>query len=843
MAVEFTFAFPLPRGLHARPASFFQEKAERFEADVFWDNLRNGSTADAKSILSLIGTDTLHNDPCRIRISGRDESAALGILKNLIEDELPGKEIEAEQIIPAAATDVPRILLREQAVVFRAIPAGSGVVRGRVRIHDPGLEGNVEESRAIRPAEEERNAFLGAAASLESEMGKRLGEKKDATERAVINAHLAILRDRAFAAKVIQGITAEKLGAAGAVSRACRIFSSALQASRSSYLRERMADIRDVCRQLIFLLAGTPAEDNAINLTEAAILVADDLPPSLFLSLDSSKIEGLVLENAGVTSHTLIVARAREIPAVTGCPGIRRKLQDGEDVILDGGRGLVVPAPTAAVIRYYERESSAEKTKRARRREQARLPGATADGHKVEIGANIGHPEELSAAWANGADGVGLFRTELLLLDRQAPPDEEEQYALYSRVAQEAGGRPVILRTFDIGGDKPIPFIRHSPERNPFLGVRGVRVYEEHEDLIRVQLRAILRAAARGPLKIMFPMVSTVDEVIRMTDLLRLVREELAREGVPHRPATEIGIMVEVPSAALLVDRFSEHVDFFSVGSNDLLQYFFAADRGNPAVRQLNQPSHPAFLRLLKAAVDTARARGKWIGLCGEIAASARVLPLLIGLGFDELSLTSPGIPEIKARLQTLNSVGCRRLLNTALRCSLSGEVEILLDSFASQSAARALITPEMICLSSDSRSKTDVLQELAIMMEADGRVDSRAEFERALWQREDMFSTGIGFGVAIPHCQTAAVRSPSVAFLRFTQPLDWNAADGKPVAMAVLLAIPAGAEREHLKLLAGLSRRLVHDEFRSGLLSAIDETTVLGLIADALQPKDPHPG
>ena len=843
MALEFTFAFPLPRGLHARPASFFQEKAERFEADIFWDNLRNGITADGKSVLSLIGTDTLHDDPCRIRIHGPDEIAAWGALKHLLEEDIPRKEAETEQIIPAAATDVPRILVQEQAVVFRAIPAGAGVVRGRVRIYDPGLEVKVEESRTSRPPEEEQKAFLAATESLEAEMRRHLGEKKDATERAVIKAHLAILRDRAFAARVNELITAENIGAAGAVSRACRVFSSALQASRSSYLRERLADIKDVCRQLISQLAGVPAEDKVISLTEAVILVADDLPPSLFLSLDSSKIEGLVLENAGVTSHTLIVARAREIPAVTGCPGIRQKLQDGEDIILDGGRGLVVPAPTPAVVRYYDREGAAEKAKRARRCAQSRLPGATADGHKVEIGANIGHPEESAAAWANGADGVGLFRTELLLLDREAPPGEEEQYALYSRVTQEAGGRPIILRTFDIGGDKPIPFIRYPAESNPFLGVRGIRVYKEHEDLIRVQLRAILRAADRGPLKIMFPMVSSVEEVVRMKDLLRLVREELSREGVPHRPETEIGIMVEVPSAALLLDRFSEHVDFFSVGSNDLLQYFFAADRGNPALRHLNQPGHPAFLRLLKAAVDAARARGKWIGLCGEMAASVRHLPLLIGLGFDELSMTSAAIPEIKARLQAVTSVACRRLLDSALKCSLSGDVEVLLDSFASQRAARALIAPEMIRLSSESRSKTDVLQELAIMMEADGRVDSRAEFELALWQREDVFSTGIGFGVAIPHCQTTAVRSPSVAFLRFRKPIDWNAADGKPAAMAVLLAIPAGAERDHLKLLAGLSRRLVHDEFRSGLLSAIDETAVIGLIAEALEHKDPRPG
>ncbi len=836
MAVEFAFPFPLPKGLHARPASIIQETADRFAVEILWDNLSNGITADGKSILSLVGSDTQYNDPCRIRIRGSAERKALQALQHLIRVELPKREAEAEQAIPAVPGDLPRILGQEQATFLRGIPAGPGLIRGRVAIHDPLLAAGEEEPETQRSPGEEKKAYLEARRSLETELRGCMEEKGEKAERAIIQAHLAILGDPAFGAKVFEIISGEKRSAAGAVSRACRLFCDRLQASRSQYLRERMADIRDVSARLLSRLAGVPAQPPDIVLSEPAILVAEDLSPSRFLALDRRLLQGLILENAGVTSHTLIMCRARGVPAVTGCPGIRQKLQPGEEILLDGGRGLVIPAPSAHVGRYFEREMAAEKERNLRRRTKAALAGQTADGRRVEIAANIGDPEELAAAWSDGAEAVGLFRTELLLLGRQAPPDEEEQYSLYSRLAKEAQGRPVIIRTFDIGGDKPIPFLALPQENNPFLGFRGIRIYEQYADLVRAQLRAILRAAVHGPLKIMFPMVSILDEIAGMKALLLRIGEELAAGAVARRADVEIGMMVEVPSAALLIDRFSEHVDFFSVGSNDLLQYFFAADRGNPAVHHLHQPLHPAFLRLLKTVVDEAHGRNKWVGLCGESAASPRLQPLLVGLGFDELSMASVAIPETKSRIRALDSAECRLLAEKALRLSLGSEVEALLDSFRTRSAGEELLTPLLIQLHSNSRSKTEALQELAIMMEAAGRVDNRAEFELALWRREDTFSTGIGFGVAIPHCQTEAVDSASIGFLRFSAPVAWDSAAGQPVDMAVLLAIPAsGPSQDHLKLLARLSRRLVHDEFRVQLRSAASQEVVIRLMRAAL--------
>jgi fructose-specific PTS system IIA-like component len=836
LACEFEFAFPLPQGLHARPAGLIQEKAETFAGDVAWENLRNGLAADAKSVLALVATDTQFRDPCRVRIGDPADEKALGALRALILETLPKVEAQAAEAPPASAGDVPRILALEQAIYFQGAPAGPGIVRGPVVVHDPALDPGEERAAALRSPREELEAFAAAMDALDADLGRRRDESPDGTEKAVLGAHRAILRDRAFGAKVREILSGGRHGAAAAVLLAGRHYGEILQASRSAYLRERMADIRDVTRQLVARIGGVAAPDSVIRLERPSILVAEDLAPSVFLALDRTMLRGLILEKSGVTSHTLILCRARGVPAMTGCPGILGKLRTGEDVLLDGGRGLALPAPLPRVGRYYEREDAAERRRAVLRQAQARLPGRTADGRKIEIAANIGDPNELAPAWAEGAEGVGLFRTEVLLFGRPAPPDEEEQTALYSRLATEAGGRPIIVRTFDIGGDKPLPFLSLPAEGNPFLGCRGVRLYERQSDLISIQLRALLRAAAAGPLKIMIPMVAVADEIVRTKELLARARADLASAGVRHQPDVEVGMMVEVPSAALFIDRLADFVDFFSVGSNDLLQYFFAADRGNPAVRALNDPSHPAFLRLLQAVVDQAHARGKWVGLCGESAADVRLLPLLVGLGFDELSMVPPAIPEVKARLRTLDGEACRALVGTAVRAASALEVGEALEAFAAAVAREALITPALVNVRSDSRTKAEVLQELAALMEAADRARRRADVETALWRREDTFSTGIGFGVAIPHCQTPAVRAASIGFLRFDDPVAWDAADGQPVDMALMLAIPAaGPSRESLKYLARLSRRLVHEEFRESLRTAADEAAVIRLIGAAV--------
>jgi multiphosphoryl transfer protein len=833
LAVDFEFILDLADGLHARPAALVQETAAGFEASILWINRRSGAEADAKSILALIATDTRSGDRCLLRIEGPGAGRAEKALRALLAD-LPRREAEAAAIPGAAPAARPRLLVLEKTLVFAGAPAAPGIVLGPAAVFRSVPEVASIESPAGSPAEETA-AFRQALADLVAELLAARTAAADRTERGILDAHLAIARDRGLAARVEELIAAGGTGAAAAVSRATRILAEPLLASRSAYIRERAGDIRDLARRLAAKLGGTAGPAADIVLTMPAVLVADDLPPSRFLALDRSLLLGLALEKTGPTSHTLILARARGIPAVVGCPGLAERLRDGEDVILDGDRGLLIPSPSEAVGRYYGRAAAFQSRRRERLREAGRKPGRTADGRRLEIAANIGDPEELATAWEAGAEAVGLFRTELLLLGRNEAPGEEEQYAAYSRLARESGGRPIIVRTFDIGGDKPLPFLELPREDNPFLGCRGVRLYGRIPALISAQLRAILRAATLGPLKIMVPMVSAVEEMIGFRALLAAAAADLKAASLPHRAGIEVGMMVEVPSAALAVERFAAHVDFFSVGSNDLLQYFFAADRGNPAVRSVGRPEDPAFLTLLKTIVDGAHRARRRVGLCGELAASTRLLPLLLGLGFDELSLSAAGIPALKARLAALRLDDCRRLVRTSLEQAGPEDVGRMLQTFDRSTATVPLIVPELVRLDSDSRSRAEALQELSFLVEAAERTEDPFEVENAFWRREDTGPTDVGLGVAIPHGKTSAVGVVSVAVLRFPKPFEWSPG-GEPVDLAVALLIPDGeGSSEHLKLLARLSRRIVHDEFREALRNAPDPAAAAALVAGAL--------
>ncbi|MGQ9801875.1 MAG: phosphoenolpyruvate--protein phosphotransferase [Candidatus Saccharicenans sp.] len=837
MAVEFTFEFPLPLGLHARPASFIQEKCQDFRGEIVWENLRNGRKSDAKSVLSLVTSDTQHRDECRILIAGEGEKEFAAEFRQFLIQELPLKEEAALKEVPSAGVIIPRIVLDEKEVCIAGQPASSGFVQGKVFL----LRRSVDWESFLRrekskkaSTKEEKAAFLKALSELQSEIKRALSEKTG-VEKNILQAHLAIAEDRAFSSRVVELIEKGKSTAAAAVGKVAKEFSELLLQARSQYLRERMADVGDVALRLLEKLGCSGLTPPKTELQEPAVVIAEDLFPSDFLSFKPELILGLVLEKAGQTSHTLIMARGRGIPAVSGVSEASRLIRPGEEVIIDGSRGMVVISPGEAVKRYYQKEIETDHLLLEARRKKAQLPGMMADGRKVEIAANVGHPEELKKAWQDGAEAVGIFRTELLLYGKKALPTEEEQYQLYRRVAEEAEGRSIILRTFDIGGDKPIPSVSLPQEPNPFLGYRGIRIYQEHYELFRSQVRAILKAAAYGPLRLMFPMVSLVEEVRWLREQVQKFCDELKKEGVPYNPEIEIGIMLEIPSVALLADKFAPEVDFFSVGSNDLIQYFFAADRGNPRVKYLNQPLNPSLLRLFKQAIDLAHAEGKWVGLCGEIAGDPRLTPVFVGLGFDELSMSSGFIPEVKAVLSGLRAEECEQLVAEALKAAASEDNEQLLDSFYQARFSEEVIGPELVELEADCRSKAEVIQRVAALFQLSGRVSNRAAFEQALWKREDDVATEIGFGLAIPHCQSPEVRTPGVALLRLKQPVDWQSREGQPVDLVVALAIPSGEKvRQKLQLLPKLSRKLIHEEFREALRQAKTAEEVVALIKSA---------
>ncbi len=415
--------------------------------------------------------------------------------------------------------------------------------------------------------------------------------------------------------------------------------------------------------------------------------------------------------------------------------------------------------------RFYEREQRTLERQRELLADDPSAPAITRDGKTLEVAANASSADELRLAFENGADGIGLFRTEMSFLERERPPSEEEQFAIYAQAVELSAGRPVIIRTLDLGGDKAAQYLNFPSEDNPFLGYRGVRIYADHRELLQTQLRAILRASAHGRIQIMVPMISSLEEILQFKAEVATAKEHLHLQNIPFQPHIPIGIMVEVPSAAFILDQLCEEVDFFSIGTNDLAQYFLAVDRDNSRVAGLSNVLHPGFLRFLKRIVDEIHTAGKWVGMCGEMASEMHYLPLFLGLGLDEISLPAAKIPELKRAVPQLSTADCKSFLTQIVACREIGEIDRLLASAQPLPSLQPLLTEELIQLDSDSRNKEEAMQELVDSFYIAGRTQDRQQLEEALWAREALYSTGLGFGpMRLP--QIPSVSSGSVSQL-----------------------------------------------------------------------------
>ncbi|HET6691852.1 MAG TPA: phosphoenolpyruvate--protein phosphotransferase, partial [Miltoncostaeaceae bacterium] len=524
-----------------------------------------------------------------------------------------------------------------------------------------------------------------------------------ATERAALGAaldavadDLAALREGAAAAtadildaQALALADTELMGAAHAAidggRSAARAWHDAVDAAAAAYdglddeyLRARAADLRDLGRRVVARLAGdATAGDGA-----PAVLVAEDLGAAEVAELDPARVRALATAAGGPTSHASIIARGLGIPAVAGLGASALAIPDGTMLIVDGGAGTVDVAPGAEAVAAHEARAREDAAREARARERSGEPAVTADGRHVEVAANIGGPGDVAAAVAAGADGVGLLRSEFLFLERAEPPSEDEQAAAYAEAARAFGGRRVVVRTLDAGADKPLRYLPRAAEANPFLGVRGLRLALEHPEALRTQLRAALRAAAAGPIGIMFPMVSEVDELRRARAALDEAREALAREGV-EAPAVEVGAMVEVPAAAIMAEELAAEADFLSIGTNDLTQYVMAAERGNAGVARLSDPVHPAVLRLIAGVARAGRAGGARVAVCGEAASDPAAVPLLVGMGVGELSVAPRRVPLVKAQVRGLDADAAGALADRAMGLEGAAEVRALVASEA----------------------------------------------------------------------------------------------------------------------------------------------------------------
>ena len=421
-------------------------------------------------------------------------------------------------------------------------------------------------------------------------------------------------------------------------------------------------------------------------------------------------------------------------------------------------------------------------------------------------------------------------------MERNQAPDEHEQLVIYKNVIRLAKGRTVIIRTIDVGADKPVEYLGLADEQNPFLGYRAVRLYPRFLDYFKTQLRAILQAAALGTVKIMIPMITTVDEIIWARKVMDQVASDLKQDGKDVGDV-EFGMMLEVPSCAFIVDQLAQYVDFFSIGTNDLTQYFLASDRGNDKVSNLYTPLHPSFLRMLYKISEDVKKQGKWLGVCGDMASDFRALPLLVGLGVDEVSLLAGHIPEIKEKLSHLDYRICRELLLKAMDCESTERVERLLQQGGIESGAHPALAANMVAMDFDALSKEEVIKELVCMLEQDGRIACARRVEKAVWKREAVYSTGLGHGIAIPHCQSDAIYSDSIGIIRLKKPVDWQAMDQKPVDLIFMLAVrKSGARETHMKMFAHLARKLVNEEFLGLIRNSKTAEEMIGHLEDELK-------
>jgi phosphocarrier protein FPr len=646
--------------------------AKKFKSRILLQ--RGDDQANAKSVVSIMALEIGYGDKVVLVAQGPDAAEAIAALTPELTS---GLGDEGARPAPAPATmelgvdsaPVPR-LRSEDPNLLLGVSASPGLAVGKVfqlrrdeiRVVEEGENPNKERRRLD-------DAVDLASVQLEA-LQAELHAQAEPAKAAIFAAHQELLDDPDLM-DIAESAIAKGKSAAFAWQRAYTTHAERLAQLRNELLAGRANDLRDVGRRVLGIITGQPVEQP--EMPPETILVAEELTPSDTASLDRKRVLGFCTVGGGATSHVAILARALDIAAVAGIDPRALEVENGQAVILDGTRGTLRLNPDPAEIARINEIKEKTATKRKADLAAAHDPAVTSDGRRVEVVANIGSEEDARKAVEMGAEGVGLLRSEFLYLERATAPTEEEQYRIYDGICAALEGRSMIIRTLDVGGDKPLPYLPMPREENPFLGVRGVRISLDRPEILRTQIRAILRLAQTRRLGIMFPMVSTLDEIRSIKGVLDEEREKIGR-SVP----IEVGIMVEVPSTAVMAGQFAKEVDFFSVGTNDLTQYTLAMDRGHPKLAPKADAMNPAVLRLIAQTVEGAHANGKWVGVCGGIASDPQAVPILVGLGVDELSVSVPSVPAVKAAVRSRSLDECKTLAQQALTQDTAADVRSL---------------------------------------------------------------------------------------------------------------------------------------------------------------------
>ncbi len=562
--------------------------------------------------------------------------------------------------------------------ILRGIAVSGGVCRGKIvvlgKVRDTIPRREVSEADVPQEIQRFEHALLQTRRQV-LEVKRKVNEAMGAKDASIFDAHLLVLEDPTLIDEVIRLIQEQRVNVEHAFRQIAEKYAATLSSMDDEYLRERAADLRDVTARVLDILLGRTDETALHKLKESCIIISEDLSPSTTALLDKKMVLGFATDIGSKTSHTAIMARSLEIPAVVGLHDASKQLNTGQYVLLDGFNGLLVINPTDQTLFEYGQLVRKRVNLQEKLRDLRDEPAITLDGARITLSANIEQAADAEHVRACGAEGVGLFRTEYLYLNRETLPTEEEQYQAYRQVAAALKPNPVVIRTLDLGGDKFISHLWVPQELNPFLGWRAIRFCLQERALFRAQLRAILRAAVEGNIKMMYPMISGLDELNQANALVEECRRELRTERIPFGEALETGAMIEIPSAVLTADSLAKRVKFLSIGTNDLIQYSLAVDRLNEKIAHLYEPTHPAIVRLIKATVEAGRRNGIWVGVCGEMAGDPALVPLLLGLDVDELSAAFSVVPQVKFLIRRLKLSEARQLADFALNCESGSEI------------------------------------------------------------------------------------------------------------------------------------------------------------------------
>ncbi len=665
---------PNETGLHARPAAVLASAAKKFSAKLTL--LKGEESANAKSVVSIMTLNVQYKDKLQLSATGSDAQVAIDELLPQIQSGLGDEGSKpivststlettlVQEPAPAPISDDPDLFIGIAASPGIAVGVAVHIKEERFDFSEEASSSHDENARLDKAIEEAKNQLEALRASLEKE--------SNASKAAIFSAHLELLDDPELI-DIARSMIDKGKSAEYGWEHAYTLYAKKLEGLKNNILAERANDLRDIGKRLLRILTGQ--ESKALQMPDNAILIAEEITPSFTASIDTTKVKGFCSTTGGATSHVAIIARSLDIPAIVGIEMQTLEIPEGATLILNGTVGTLRTNASKALIDKTLQQQRTLLHEKAENLKMAFEPAITTDGTSIEVAANIGGLKDAIESVKLGGEGVGLLRSEFLFLDRMSAPTEEEQYEVYRDILLALDGKPLLVRTLDVGGDKPLAYLPLPAEDNPFLGQRGIRIGLERPEIFRVQARAILRASTHGKIRIMFPMISTIDEIREVKVMLEQERKKLGVAPI------ETGIMVEVPSTSILAEQFAKEVDFFSIGTNDLTQYTLAMDRGHPKLAAKIDALNPAVLRLIKLTVDGAHKERKWVGVCGGIASDPQAVPVLLGLGIDELSVSVPSIPAIKAEVRRYEIHECQSMARKALSCATSSEVHTFLES------------------------------------------------------------------------------------------------------------------------------------------------------------------